>query len=59
MMSIVSCNFPGSEIDEVPGDGKDLGRFRRNFTASKGSIVYFNEFHENETWTLRVRRLVE
>ncbi|CAH8343235.1 unnamed protein product [Eruca vesicaria subsp. sativa] len=52
-------HFPGSK---VTGDGKDvdaLRRFRRSFTASEGSIVYFNEFRENETWTLRVWRLVK
>ncbi|KAL0742678.1 hypothetical protein Bca4012_084191 [Brassica carinata] len=55
-------HFPGSEIDEVIGDDgedDDLRGYRRRFTASEGSIVYFNEFRESETWTLRVWRLVK
>ncbi|CAH2052810.1 unnamed protein product [Thlaspi arvense] len=60
-----SIHFPGSEVDEVTQHGRDdeLRRFRRNFTTSEGSIVYFNEFYENdedgETRTFRVWRLVK
>lgn len=43
-------HFPGKEV---------AGVYRRSFTASEGSIVYFNRFHENETSTLRVWKLVK
>ncbi|KAF2551523.1 hypothetical protein F2Q68_00034722 [Brassica cretica] len=52
-------HFPGSQIDEVTGDNLFQRVYRRSFTASEGSIVYFNEFHVNETWTLRVWKLVK
>ncbi|XP_010490099.1 PREDICTED: putative F-box protein At3g23950 [Camelina sativa] len=51
----------GCRIISFPDRGKDdeIRRFRRSFTTSEGSIVYFNEFRENENHTLRVWRLVK
>ncbi|XP_010513317.1 PREDICTED: putative F-box protein At3g23950 [Camelina sativa] len=51
----------GCHIISFPDRGKDdeIRRFRRSFTTSEGSIVYFNEFRENENRTLRVWRLVK
>ncbi|XP_010466809.1 PREDICTED: putative F-box protein At3g23950 [Camelina sativa] len=51
----------GCRIISFPDSGKDdvLRRFRRTFTTSEGSIVYFNEYRENENLTLRVWRLVK
>ncbi|EOA30611.1 hypothetical protein CARUB_v10013742mg [Capsella rubella] len=48
----------GFHIIPFPFSGKDeILRFRRTFTTSEGSIVYFNEFCENENRILRVWRL--
>ncbi|CAH8261674.1 unnamed protein product [Arabidopsis lyrata] len=64
--SIIAYDFYGGHDDgfciiHFPGVGKDdeLRRFRRTFTTSEGSIVYFNEFLENVNRTLRVWRLVK
>ncbi|XP_010468611.1 PREDICTED: putative F-box protein At3g23950 [Camelina sativa] len=63
--SFLAYDFYGGNVDDgcrmisFPDSGKDevLRRFRRTITTSEGSIVYFNEFHENENRMLRVWRL--
>ncbi|KAG7583205.1 F-box domain [Arabidopsis suecica] len=64
--SIIAYDFYGGHDDgfciiHFPGVGKDddFRRFKRTFTTSEGSIVYFNEFLENVNRTLRVWRLVK
>ncbi|XP_019092530.1 PREDICTED: putative F-box protein At3g23950 [Camelina sativa] len=49
----------GCHIVPFPGKDDELRRFRRSFTTSEGSIVYFNEFRVNGNRTLRVWRLVK
>lgn len=63
--SVVAYDFYGGRDDDecrvihFPAKDDELRRFRRTFTTSEGSIVYFNEFHENGNHTLRVWRLVK
>ncbi|XP_010456879.2 PREDICTED: putative F-box protein At3g23950 [Camelina sativa] len=65
--SFMAYDIYGGNVDDgfrnisFPDSGKDdvLRRFRRTFTTSEGSIVYFNEYCENENRTLRVWRLVK
>ncbi|XP_010490100.1 PREDICTED: putative F-box protein At3g23950 [Camelina sativa] len=65
--SFMAYDFYGGNVDDgcriisFPDSGKHdlLRRFRRTFTTSEGSIVYFNEYHENQNRTLRVWRLVK
>ncbi|XP_010424549.1 PREDICTED: putative F-box protein At3g23950 [Camelina sativa] len=65
--SFMVYDFYGGNVDDgcriisFPDSGKDdlLRRFRRTFTTSEGSIVYYNEYRENENRTLRVWRLVK
>ncbi|VVA98485.1 unnamed protein product [Arabis nemorensis] len=62
--SVVAYDFYGGRdgdeccVIRFPAKDDELRRFRRTFTTSEGSIVYFNEFHDNGNHTFRVWKLV-